>query len=246
MGWKSLIILSNPSHIQAIFRSSKQLSSKPGVLFALRYILNTPSRAIPLYEADDSGMATTPSKRSNVAPANRIHFHQARAAQKFLSGQHLTFITERYLSTLKSNLQSLETHRTNDWVEYPDLYAFLKVLVLRTAVETLMGSKILEMNPELIDDFRTFDSNIPWFSRGFPRWLMPAAYRARDRLLAGIKQWHAHAHAYSDCTKIANEDPEWEPYFGTKLLRSRQQYALNMELMDADARASEDLGLLMA
>lgn len=246
MGLKSLIIVSNPSQIQAIFRASKQLNSKPGVLFALKFLLNSPSRAFPLYEADDSGMATTPSKRSKVTPANRIHFHQARAAQKFLSSQHLTFAVGKYVHTLERNLQSLETHDTNGWVEYPDLYTFLQNLVFRTAVETLMGSKVLEMNPRLVDDFWIFDSNIPWFSRGLPRWFMPSAYQARDRLLEGIKEWHAYAHTSSDCTKIGDEDPEWEPYFGTKLVRARQDHALKMELMDADARASEDLGLLMA
>ncbi|KAK8118012.1 cytochrome P450 monooxygenase [Apiospora kogelbergensis] len=40
--------------------------------------------------------------------------------------------------------------------------------------------------------------------------------------------------------------PSGEPYFGSKLVRARQEYALKAHFMNADARASEDLGLLMA
>ncbi|ETS73857.1 hypothetical protein PFICI_14803 [Pestalotiopsis fici W106-1] len=212
----------------------------------MKLLLKTPSRAMPLYEADDSGMAIKPNKRSTVAHVDRINFHQARAAQKFLSTQHLTFLNEKYLTTFERNLQQLGSHDTDTWVEYPDLYAFLQTNITRTSVEVLMGSKVLEMNPTLIEDFWEFDMAVPWLFRGWPRWFLPRAYSARDRVLDAIKKWHAHAHAQSDCTKLMDDDPEWEPYFGSKLLRARQEYALKMKLMDADARASEDLGLLMA
>ncbi|KAF3015966.1 hypothetical protein E8E14_012770 [Neopestalotiopsis sp. 37M] len=191
-------------------------------------------------------MAVKPSKRSNVAHVDRIHFHQARAAQRFLSSQHLNFLREKYFNTFGRNLQQLDSQSTDTWVEYPDLYAFLQTIVSTTAVEVLMGSKLLEMNPSLIEDFWRFDMATPWLLRGWPRWLIPSAYQARDRILNGIKKWHAHAHANTDCTKIMDEDPEWEPYFGSKLIRARQEYALKMKLMDSDARASEDLGLIMA
>lgn len=190
-------------------------------------------------------MGPTARKGSRIAQEDRIHFHQARATQQFLSGKHLADIAERYLATLERNLVSVE-HSDAGWVEYPDLYQFLQQHVSRSAIETLMGSEVLELNPSLLDDFWTFDSNVPLFLRCLPRWLIPSAYKDRDRLLASVKKWHAHANEHSDITKLGAGDPEWDPYFGSKLMRARQEYMLRMKPMNADARASEDMGLMFA
>ncbi|KAI2467415.1 cytochrome P450 [Annulohypoxylon bovei var. microspora] len=244
--WIPLTMISNPTHIQTVFRSSKYLTSKPSLLFALKYLLNTPPSIIKSYARDDSGMAAKPNKGSTVEHADRIQLHQAQTARRFLSGQHLVQTAERYVATFKRNLHALAKVNTDDWVEFPDLYQFLQIQITRASIETIMGSKILEMSPRLIEDFWEFDMSVPQFTRCLPRWLMPSAYRARDRLLNSIKEWHAYAHANSDCSKTNDEDPEWEPYFGSKLIRARQEYSLKTSFMNADACASEDLGLMMA
>ncbi|KAI1312744.1 cytochrome P450 [Xylaria venustula] len=233
-------MVASPEHIQAVFKSSKNLSSKPTAIFALQHLLGTPASAIPFYMADDSGMAAVPRKGSQTRPENRIHFYQAHASQKFLSGSHLTSLSERYVLTLRRNLNSLDIH--DSWVEYPDLYAFLQDCVFRSSVESLMGPKILEIAPTIVKDFWAFDYNVSSFLRRLPRWLIPNAYKSRDRLLAGIKKWHAYANQHYSCSRIGPDDPDWEPFFGSKLVRARQDYALKMPPMNADARASEDMG----
>jgi hypothetical protein len=109
-----------------------------------------------------------------------------------------------------------------------------------------LGSKILDMCPTIVEDFWTFDSNVPNFLPCIPRWLTPEAYPNRDHLLRMIKEWHAYAHRHSDCSKIIPEDPEWDLYFGLKLVKARQEYALKKEPMTAEARVTEDLGLMFA
>lgn len=246
-GTLHFVTVVNPQHIQAIFKSSKQLTSKPATIFALKNLLSMPKSVIPFYEADDSGMGPSPRKGSRAKQEDRIHFHQARATQKFLSGQHLRPLAERYLKTLDRNLNAaLDEADDGQWVEHLDLYAFLQEHVSRSAIETLMGSKILELSPTIVEDFWEFDRNVPLFIRCLPRWIIPGPYRSRDRLLSSIKKWHAYAHQHSDCTRIEVEDPEWDPFFGSKLIRARQEYALKMKPMTADARASEDMGLMFA
>ncbi|KAK0630533.1 cytochrome P450 [Bombardia bombarda] len=248
VGWLSMTIVSNPAHISAIFRSSKQLTSKPATLFALQYLLGVSTDVLPFYAADNSGMASTPAKGSTVEHVDRIDFHQARTAQKFLSSQHLAHLSTRYLETLERYLNSLDVGGSTpgEWVEYADLFHFLQTNVAPAVIETMMGSKLLEMSPNLIRDFWAFDSNLPKLMRCFPRWLIPAAFRARDGLKDSIKAWHAYGNAQSDCSKIESEDPEWEPYLGSKLVRARQNYSLKMAAMNDDSRAAEDLGLMMA
>lgn len=257
-GWKAPLgiragplkftVITNPEHIRAIFRSSKHLTSKPAAIFSLKNLLNAPPAAIRFYEADDSGMGVYPRKGSKTRQEDRMHFHQAHTAQKYLAGQHLSFISEKYCNILERNLGGLQSINTDEWTAVPDLYGFLQQHVFRSAVETLMGSKILELNPNLNEDFWTFDRGVLFFLRCLPRWLIPKAYRARDRLLAGIKKWHAYAQGHSDCSKLGPDDPEWDQYFGTKLIRARQDYPhpVGMQPMSADVRASEDMGLMFA
>ncbi|KAK4459164.1 cytochrome P450 [Cladorrhinum samala] len=236
--------VTDPTHIQTVFRSSKHLSSKPGTLFSLRNLLSSPAHVIPHYDADDSGMAATPRKGSNTEQKDRIHYLQASAVQKLLSGQHLVALSEKFVSVLDRNLASAVS--SSEWVEHPDLYAFLQSTVSRSAIESLMGSAILDRHPDLLSQFWEFDYSVPLFLRCLPKWLIPSAYRARSKLLKTVKSWHAHAHENSDCSRTGPQDPEWEPYFGSKLLRRRQEYAIETGWMDADARASEDMGLMFA
>lgn len=224
------------------------MTSKPAAIFSLKNLLNAPAAAIRFYEADDSGMGAHPRKGSKTRQEDRMHFHQAHTAQKYLAGQHLSFLSEKYCNVLDRNLGALPSIKSGEWTSVPDLYGFLQQHVFRSAVETLMGSKILELNPNLTEDFWTFDRNVLFFLRCLPRWLIPNAYRARDRLLAGIKKWHAYAHRFSDCSKLGSDDTEWDQYFGTKLIRARQDYPhpIGMQTMSADVRASEDMGLMFA
>ncbi|KAI3401885.1 hypothetical protein diail_6444 [Diaporthe ilicicola] len=64
----------------------------------------------------------------------------------------------------------------------------------------------------------------------------------------GIKKWHAYAHGHSDCSKLSLDDPEWDPYFGSKLIHARKDYPHPREMkpMSADVRAYEDMRLMFA
>ncbi len=64
----------------------------------------------------------------------------------------------------------------------------------------MMGSQILKMHPGIVDDFWEFDRQIANYSRGLPRWMIPSAYKTRDRLLTNIKAWNTVAKSESDCT----------------------------------------------
>jgi hypothetical protein len=237
-------VVANRDHIQILFRSSKALTSKPGTLFALSRILNTPKEVIPFYAADDSGMATKPRKESTVKHGDRIHYWQAHTSQKWLSGASLQLMSENYLCILEDEIASLNID--DEWIEIPDLYRFLQIHVSTAAIKAMMGTAIFQQYPTLVEDFWTFDRNVSNYSRLVPRWWIPAAYRVRDRLLKNIGKWTEYAHIKSDCSKIGPDDNNWDPYFGTKLMKAREHAYLQMPAMSLGARASETLGLIFA
>lgn len=134
----------------------------------------------------------------------------------------------------------------SQWIELPDLWPFVQNKVFPAITEALCGSFILSLNPTLMDDFWAFDRSVPTLLKGLPLWFSPGAYKKRDKMLNNIKKWHAYANEHSDRSKTAPDDPDWDPYFGSKYVKARQIFLHKIDIMNADGRASEDLGLMFA
>lgn len=212
---------------------------------ALRRVFGATSRVARLWDADDSGIAAQPRRGSAVPDHLRVHFWTAHTAQEFLSGSHLQALNERFVVNVKRQIDARGIDEK--WVNCPDLYAFVQSVVGRSATDTLMGPRLLELSPGLLDDFRVFDANLLNFLFGKRRWMARAAYEARDRLLEAVARWHGEAQekAGASVDRIAPEDPEFDAYFGSKLLRARQGAMMKMGL-DAHDKAALDVGLMFA
>lgn len=244
-GFRFFTLVSNPEHIITIFKAAKQAGAKPATGMALRRVFGASAKAAKYWDADDSGLAVQPRKGTNVPPEHRVHFWTAHTAQTFLSGRHLQALNERFMLNLESQLNSEGI--LDQWIEYPDLYAFVQSVVGRSSTETLMGPRLLELSPDILDDFRIYDNGILKFLFGWPRWMARAAYSARDRLRDAVEKWHTEAHkkAGINVDQIAAEDPEFDTYFGSKLIKARQSAMMKMGL-DGRDRATLDMGLMFA
>ena len=244
LGPVKLYLVAGAEQLATLFKASKCMSTKSGVLIALENIFGTPSDVIPFYSADDSGVNSVPSLGSQVRPEHRLNFFQVRAAHKHLAGNGLMQMTERFLGVIGRRIEDSQIR--DEWTELPDLYTFLQYEVFSAAIEALCGKYLLTQNPGFVDDFWEFDRSVPTLFKGLPRWLTPKPYKVRQRLLDAIKDWHRYAREHSDFTKTGPEDEEWDPYWGSKLMRARQHYTNEMHFMNADALAAEDLGLIFA
>lgn len=204
-----------------------------------------PDHIVPLYRDDDSGQLLKPLPGSQVQPEKRIKYFHTKATHQHLAGASGIKLGERYIDILSRNM-STDTSLEYQWVELPDLWLFVRDLVFNASIEAMCGSFILSLNPTLGEDFWAFHESIPTLLRGLPRWLCPAAYKSRDRMLSNVKKWHAFANEHSDLSDTAPDDRDWDQYLGFRYVRARQIFLRNIEVMDADGRASEDLGLLFA
>lgn len=240
LGPFSVYLVSGSDHIKSIFKTPHGLGT-PALLIAVRDILGTPKHVVPFYAADNSGVSARPQPGSNVPPERRILYIQHKVAHKYLTGQELKGISERYMKILQRNLSIGIEY---DWIDIPDLQAFLQSQLFSAAVESMCGTYIFSLNPTLVEDFWQFDRNVPLLYKGVPQWMYPSAYRAREKMLTSMKKWHKFASEHSDYSK--REAGDWDPYWGSNLVKARQEYFHKMGILDADAMASEDLGLLFA
>ncbi|KAI1451239.1 cytochrome P450 [Annulohypoxylon moriforme] len=237
-----LFFYRNVEDIKAAFRASKRTTNKSTAIFALRNLFDLPKSAAQFYSDDNSGVNRTPRKESDIEPENRINYLITHNVKKYLSSDYLEHMDQRYMTTLLSHLDTFSI--TDEWIELLDLHSFVQQVAIKPAVETMVGSEFFKLNPNFIDDFLIFQQYVPDFLHLLPSWLMPRAYQVRRRLLQNVKQWHQLAHEHYDCSRLGPEDPNWEPYFGSKLIRARENYSLKAKGMTPDARATQDLSLI--
>ncbi|KAI0521606.1 cytochrome P450 [Xylaria bambusicola] len=246
-GFIDFTVVSNPDQIKRVFRACKQFSNKQLTVVALQNIFGASREVARLFENDealDLGEANS-SHDTNEADEGQLNEHVNgfnHYARKYLSGSHLHFLSRLFLSNLEQNFEAMEIQ--SEWVHYPDLYTFLRNIVSPAATETLMGKKIFEIHPQIVDDFWSFDQAVPSLIRLFPRWLIRSQYRARDRIFDAFIKLDEFANHH--VSRPSTDDPEWEPYMGSAFLRARHDYAKFIKILPANTKAWEKMGILFA
>jgi hypothetical protein len=235
---------SGAEHVQAFFKG-KGLSGNLGTIIAMENSFGSPRSSVAFYEADDGGHLPNPKAGSTVEPGNRIMYEIHKLVNTNLTGESLIGITSKFQHFFSQQLT--ETDEVGDeWTEIPDLYAFVQKHMMKAAIVSMFGTYILSLNPTFMEDFWAWNPDMGRLFMGLPRWLVPAAYRRRTKVLDNIKRWHKYAHDHFDCSKVGPEDVDWEPYFGSKFSRRRQAMFEKWKQLDDTAKAAEDFGFIWA
>lgn len=202
-----------------------------------------PKEAEDSIAADNSGLGHKPKANSHIKPEHRLLYLTHSSMSKFLTGPGLKPLAARFSDNLRRRFEDLPIG--HDLAEVSSLYSFLQEHVFFASMETMFGPYILSLNPDLCKDFWNFDSGVTHIAKGLPRWMIPGAYRARDRCLASVKKWHRILHANHHQTPLSGKSDSYNPIFGADIVRYRHREMYpGMPFMDANARASEDLGMI--
>ena len=234
-------MVSGPDAIKAVFKS-KYLESKPGIAIALSTLFGGPKECSWFYNADDSGIYDQPHPHSTVRPEHRIFYLTHKTIHDFFHGPGLASFCKRFQQGLYQNIA--ESDLREDWTELPDLFAFLRDIMSRAAIEATAGPQLLRINPNFIQDLWQFDNALPKLFRGLPAWLVPRSWAVRQKCLNTIKEWRRYAEENFDESCI--EQDGHDPYFGAPLMRWRNDYFNKIDPLTDAASASEDFGLLWA
>ena len=212
-----------------------------GSIFVFRSFFDMPVKATKFYAKDDSGVAIHPRSTSTVEPDQRIfHFtHQTMA--KYFAGRHLASLMACFESNLRRRV--IVFQKDSSWTQFPCLFALLQSEMFRAVVNAMCGEYLLSANPEFVRDFWIVDRYNPYFMKQYPKWLLPTATKARRRCIEAIKKWHVYAKKHSSEEPV-DANCSIDPWYGTKMMRIRQEYSSKMKSLDADALASTDYGLI--
>ncbi|KIW28456.1 hypothetical protein, variant 2 [Cladophialophora immunda] len=150
-------------------------------------------------------------------------------------------LTNKFMAYFTAALDGA-TEVGDEWTTI-DLLAWLKKIMFEASTTALLGTKILEMNPDLAEQFWAYDATFLARFYGLPKLVKPGAYACLETILDRTAEWVEAARA--ECGGNPPEEPDWEPLFGSKVMRARHRFYERRGL-SSRGRAAFDIGFLFA
>ena len=246
MGSMKLYLVFGPENVSTLFGSSKHLArdNLTNQAFSHSNTRQNPenkgSKGKNLPQLDG-----TSSKR--IAEINDEE--AARVGRKLHDMQHLylsqsseiQIITQIFSEVLQSQideslsafaraLPKFERDDQTTFLENPvPLFKYLKRTMFVASTVALMGTRILELNPSLIDDYWAYDEA---FLLGLPDLMYPVGDAARDKLLSAVQRYVEDFYKVDQAAKV--DDMVWDKQFGCRL------FSASLQAMDERGIAIED------
>lgn len=150
---------------------------------------------------------------------------EARESQEGIVQRYL-LRTER-VGELVGNFASqfrvaVQGREGEDGEEIVGIASWVKKAMFVASVKALMGERLFEIYPEIVDDWEGYDEAIMSLFCGIPKFIIPEKYAARTSLLHGLSQFQRHAREECKGNIASPEDVNWEPLFGSRYNRARQ------------------------
>ncbi|KAF3760417.1 hypothetical protein M406DRAFT_76074 [Cryphonectria parasitica EP155] len=249
LGPAKAYIMLQPQTFAPLLRDYKKCTNKMFSVLTMQQLCGTPRHGLGIYKNDNSSIGVNPLPGTNVPPHLRIWRHQHESNHRFLQGANLKEFHERIVQNLSAELASVNPSDpidSGEWATHSDFYTWWTHKLMTASITAMCGPHMLRLNPEFIADFWVYMDAWPTLSKFYPRWLAPAAYTARDRVVKAIMVWHAYARQHSDCRVNGPTDPSWDEYWGSTWLKVRQQWGQDSGKMDHEVLACEDLALIVA
>ncbi|KAK5937197.1 hypothetical protein PMZ80_010497 [Knufia obscura] len=148
-------------------------------------------------------------------------------------------MTTEFLNTFKQQV----SQAFPDGATEINLNGWLRTVMFQASTTALMGSKILEIIPNLEELFFQFDQDMMSLFFGLPKFMVRKQVTNRDQALNTLTQWHQAVEQESNGKIIDPEAAPWEPLYGSRVNRARQLYYRKKNL-PVRARSGLDLGML--
>jgi hypothetical protein len=206
-----------------------------------------PANSAKVFEDDNSGILLKPAEGSKILPDKRVMYLTHHGQQLDLSGAALGELTWQFIRNLGIGIKELNERISasmNGEITLADLFTHVRDESFRATTIALCGEHILTLNPTLPTDFWEFDSWLASLLKKIPRWIVPKAYRIRDKNHENIMRWHKYAHEHVDCRDEKLKDVLWEPVWGSKAMRKRAEMFGRVEEIAKEGHAAADLGMI--
>jgi hypothetical protein len=118
--------------------------------------------------------------------------------------------------------QQLDKQVTAEWTTVR-LFELLKTTMAESAVISLFGSKIVDLNPGFLECYWAFDEVAGTLVWGLPNFMQRSSVKTRDRLHKMTRKHIDSAWEHFDWSG-PDADSVWEPHFGSRLSRETAKW----------------------
>ena len=218
-------LITGQQNVQVMFRKIDAVSSDKFGLLIMANLWGATKEDLVKFANDKSGrlqVVPEPSFDANGMQSNL----KSQEQRRYWAGFHQ--VLRDYLARpnetdkLAESYQRLFTERLDrftvgEWATI-SVVSFMRTHMAECAIISLVGPRILELNPgfcQLLWDFDEISLSLVW---GLPRWMNRQAWEKRDRYRAACARYLEAAWAGFDPAG-AEADSDWEPNFGSRFAR---------------------------
>ncbi|KAH8721507.1 cytochrome P450 [Phaeosphaeriaceae sp. PMI808] len=225
------------NHIWQILSDPTTFDFEPMKIMVLKRLLGLSGKVVDLCNSDDSGVGEKPYPGTTVPPERRLNYMERQATKDFTRpASHAAFL-ETYESNLYQWVEKCDIG--SEWVNYLDLYQFLRKILFRATTNAFYGSHLLQTTCNLEEDLWKFEENVPFHANGLPSILNRQAFKVRTRCIEAFRKWRAFA------LNVKSEQlPEWNEVSGLKTNTLRKETFDRFQGWDDTSCAASDLAVL--
>ncbi|KAK3169358.1 hypothetical protein OEA41_008741 [Lepraria neglecta] len=236
LGGRNIYILFSPSAVQALFKTRGPARDGFNLQIVEKGLGIDCKEGLRFF-----GIGEGPD-HTGITPAQQLE----NIDHNYLLGKKsVNELTAEFVRVLRDQVTSKLKGEGGEGKEKDDaLYAWLQDMMFNASTTAFMGSRILEVYPNLREDFFNFDRVMLTMFFGIPKWLSPKAYNVREKTLGGLIEWQQQMQ--EECKSNPADpdgDVDWEPVYGSRANRARQRYYASRGL-NTRTRAGIDLGFL--
>jgi hypothetical protein len=159
-------VVQGTQNIRVLFKNSWACTSIPFIKFALGYAFGLPSKALALYDKDDSGGGHKPHTDSTVEARNRVSYRVHQSMVRFLEGKELIPFWNRFAEDITTRLHDLQSRLDVDWAYRSDLMKIVEEEATSSILNAMCGPHLLRLSPNFLHDFWIFDCNLQTYLQG--------------------------------------------------------------------------------
>ncbi|KAJ5738159.1 hypothetical protein N7493_001314 [Penicillium malachiteum] len=213
----------------------------------LEHCFGMEQKAVDVYVADTSGSREKQIPGSNLPSNHRVSYHTHEGLVDGLLGSGVDSIGQRIETTLRSALTEA-VPEPNEWIYETDLTTFFEEHLGSAIIEGLFGPLLVSENLSFNQTLWQYDKHVMTLAKRLPKWLIPEAYRLRDRLVQIILSCHEQATQLSQLVSHSGScsGGDSHPYWGSVMMQKRYKMLLGIAGQDSRSVASTDLAFIWA
>ncbi|RKK81088.1 hypothetical protein BFJ69_g4000 [Fusarium oxysporum] len=225
-------------NVQQVFRCSKELTFEEFALRVAQKVKRLPAKDAALVAKDISGSSRLPLTETREEDRIWRKFHEIYESH-LIGANAVSALTELFIDTM---IDELGTAATQGPIEI-GIDEFMKHHMFRASTIALAGRKVFDIDPNFADVFWDYDEDFMSLLYGIPKFLCRKGSNARDKCLETVKGYLDQGWQNLDWRACHEQNPDWEPNFGSKLVRERE-VAMEKYGIGLDGRASFQMGLI--